>query len=270
MSQASVSPPRRRSSDFMYYILFLAFCHSYQSLKGEDNENIEVSMDDFGSVEEEEMIHKGDIEALHLDFDEERMIERMHKRFESDRMLKPSFDYYEGLNEPQSVPDTYYDDKSEWYGKLLVGDQSFEDEPKSNVKRSVENSNISDQVYDYNQFKDEYNQDVQEKVKRNLAFNYTDKGKPEETVEEAVDKIVDFETPVNCSVEMARNFGYKSLRFCRPKSTKRKIIKYVAKNPPGVLVTKTKEKIKYKPSVYEKEVYAVLNYKVHKILERNN
>ncbi|CAG2060312.1 unnamed protein product [Timema podura] len=98
------------------------------------------------------------------------------------------------------------------YGKLLVGDQTFEDEPKNIDKRSVENRNMSDQVYDYNQFQDEYSHDVQEKVRQNLAFNYTDKGKPEETVEEAVDKIVDFETPVNCSVETARNFGYKSVR----------------------------------------------------------
>jgi hypothetical protein len=65
--------------------------------------------------------------------------------------------------------------------------------------------------YDYEKFKSDYYNEVQEAQHSNTSFNYTIKGKYEETIGDAINEIVDFHKPKNCSMEEERNFGIKSI-----------------------------------------------------------
>jgi hypothetical protein len=65
--------------------------------------------------------------------------------------------------------------------------------------------------YDYDKFRNDYYDEVQAAQHSNTSFNYTEKGKSEETIGDAINEIVDFKKPKNCSKEEDRNFGIKSM-----------------------------------------------------------
>lgn len=83
-----------------------------------------------------------------------------------------------------------------------------------NLNRSVEESTTSNietsEDYDYDKLKAEYYYQIQEIQRRNETFNYTDQGESEETVEDAVKKIIDFKMPRNCTKEELSQIGVKA------------------------------------------------------------
>lgn len=67
----------------------------------------------------------------------------------------------------------------------------------------------SDENYDYAHFKAEYNEDIKIAERSNNTLNHTE-AKEEESVKEAMQKMVDFkETPRNCTKEETKGIGEK-------------------------------------------------------------
>ena len=65
--------------------------------------------------------------------------------------------------------------------------------------------------YDYNSLRDEYYNDLQKELYSNISFNYTQHDRYEETIEDAINEIFDFQTTKNCSKEEYSNIGIKSM-----------------------------------------------------------
>jgi hypothetical protein len=65
--------------------------------------------------------------------------------------------------------------------------------------------------YDYESLRSDYYSEVEEALHSNTSFNYTTKNRPEETIGDVVQEILDFQKPKDCSKEEARNFGIKSI-----------------------------------------------------------
>lgn len=65
--------------------------------------------------------------------------------------------------------------------------------------------------YDYDSLRDEYYNDLQKELHSNISFNYTQHDRNEETIEDAINEIFDFQTIKNCSKEEDSNFGIKSI-----------------------------------------------------------
>jgi hypothetical protein len=65
--------------------------------------------------------------------------------------------------------------------------------------------------YDYDSLRDEYYNDLQKELYSNITFSYTQHDRFEETIEDAINEIFDFNTTKNCSKEEFNNFGIKSM-----------------------------------------------------------
>ena len=65
--------------------------------------------------------------------------------------------------------------------------------------------------YDYDSLRDEYYNDLQKELHSNTSYNYTQHDTFEESIEDAIDEIFDFETTKNCSKEEYNNIGMKSM-----------------------------------------------------------
>lgn len=76
---------------------------------------------------------------------------------------------------------------------------------KIEQKRDNEDKN-QDIAYDYNNFKAEYNQEVKEAQFKTETLNFTDP-KEDESVEDAVEAVVEIKEPKNCTEEEMKGIG---------------------------------------------------------------
>ena len=86
--------------------------------------------------------------------------------------------------------------------------------------------------YDYDSLKMEYYNEISQE--NTTTFNFSARTEAKEPVNQAINKIVDFKKPKNCSKEESSNFGIKSLEclwddYTHKKGGKMKILKKALK-----------------------------------------
>ncbi|XP_012286923.1 uncharacterized protein LOC105703250 [Orussus abietinus] len=75
-----------------------------------------------------------------------------------------------------------------------------------------ESRDFEEEVYDYEKFKAEYYQQIEENIRNNKTFNYTNDGRSEETVKDTFVELVNFKKPKNCTKEELNQFGITALK----------------------------------------------------------
>lgn len=76
----------------------------------------------------------------------------------------------------------------------------------SKIDEKRENEKEKDENYDYNNFKAEYNKEIVEAKNQKDVLNYTEV-KEDETLGEAVETVVEFKEPKNCTAEEKKGIG---------------------------------------------------------------
>lgn len=100
-------------------------------------------------------------------------------------------------------------DELEKIGRKESFDREFFRSEADTTPASLEET--EEEVYDYENFRAEYDQQMEDAKISNMTFNYTDSGEPEETAGDAIKKIVEFDMPKNCTKEELTQFGVKAL-----------------------------------------------------------
>ncbi|KAK0098569.1 hypothetical protein PV326_006796 [Microctonus aethiopoides] len=70
----------------------------------------------------------------------------------------------------------------------------------------------SDDDYDYEALRAEYYQQLDDAIRNNLTFNYTQKSQPEYSPKDALKNIVELKNPKNCTKEELAQFGLKAFQ----------------------------------------------------------
>jgi hypothetical protein len=291
----------------------------------EDNEEFVISAEDPIS-DDLEMLKEQDIRSLDLDIDDSKLgpLHRLSKKSTSpgsqgkNAKLPIQEESYsmedliriwnrtKGSNlkkrDGKVLHYTIYDPNAEKH-ILKRSSQEGDEEYDGGLEIISKSSTPKPVEYDYESLRNDYYQEVLEALHSNTNFNYTSKNKSEETAEDAIQEILQFQQPEDKSNEAAENFamkfikwlfGFKNLHtkkgkikllkilasaafvcllvcvvcwcrhglccccfrcsFCWPRKLINKAKKYVALNPPGVLIEGGIEK-RHEPTVYEIEAY---------------
>lgn len=87
-------------------------------------------------------------------------------------------------------------------------DRSFISSERSTL---ADTENPDEEPYDYEQFKMEYEQQLEYDIKYGKALNYTEKEGSEDTPKEALKRIMDMRRPKNCTKEEISQIGIKAI-----------------------------------------------------------
>lgn len=82
----------------------------------------------------------------------------------------------------------------------------------SAIAMELNDNEESDDDYDYEALRAEYYQQLDDAIRNNLTFNYTQKSQTEYSPEDALKKIVELKIPKNCTKEELAQFGLNAFQ----------------------------------------------------------
>ncbi|KAK0182833.1 hypothetical protein PV327_000927 [Microctonus hyperodae] len=107
-------------------------------------------------------------------------------------------------NVRKSPANSEINDADEYKGQTTPTNSSMGMEANDNEE--------SDDDYNYEALRAEYYQQLDDAIKNNLTFNYTQKSEPEYSPKDALKNIVELKIPKNCSKEELSQFGLKAFQ----------------------------------------------------------
>lgn len=124
----------------------------------------------------------------------------------------PETNFIESLNSRNPIELlTTIDDYQDFESSSIIIEPLTPDLSYNSSESSKLETQENEENYDYEIFKAEYYQNIENLKNKNQTYNFTDNGITEETPEDKIKKILDFKLPKNCTNEELTKFGITAI-----------------------------------------------------------